>query len=120
MNSAAAKTARRVLAALETLTDEESGLLGRGDLARLIEVQTRMAPLVDLLSEMGPDVADEAMRQAVLRLLNRRLENGSRLNRELERMRGARREWQRVRARLERMKPAFTGIPAKPVLFARA
>ncbi|HWA88007.1 MAG TPA: hypothetical protein VG710_17395 [Opitutus sp.] len=120
MNSPAAQTAGRLLAALETLADEETRLLCRGDLGRLIEVQARMAPLVERLSEIGPAVADEAMRRAVMRLLNRRLANGERLNREMERLRGSRRQWQQACARLERIKPAFTGARVRPVLFARA
>ena len=120
MKSSDAKTARRLLAALEILTDEETGLLQRGDLGRLIEVQARMTPLVGLLSEKGPAVADEEMRGSVLRLLNRRMANSERLGREMLRLHKTRREWQQASARLERIKPAFVGAPAKPVLFARA
>lgn len=120
MKSAAADAARRMLAALETLTDEEAGLLRRGDVPRLLEVQARMAPLVARLAETGPAVADEAMRSAVLRLLNRRLANGELMKQEIQRLRTARGQWQQVRARLEQMKPAFVRTAAKPVLFARA
>lgn len=112
-------TARRLLAALEDMAERESVLLRAGELDHVLELQNRMEPVVQMLCEMAPRVADDAMRHTAMRLLDLRHRNHLRLGHELAKLDLERQKNGRTRAQLLRVKPAYGQRETSRMLQAR-
>lgn len=119
MKSKAQSTARRLLAALEDMAQREAVLLDHGELDQVLELQGRMAPLVECVSELAPEVADDEMRRTALRLLDQRHENHVRIGRELSRLQLDRRKMSQTHNRLIRMGPTYGRADASRVFEAQ-
>jgi hypothetical protein len=100
-------TARRLLTALEDMAERESALLDMGALDQVLELQGRMAPLVECVSELAPEVADDDMRRTAMRLIDRRHRNHVRLGHELGKLQRDRQKARQSQSRLTRLGPAY-------------
>lgn len=103
----AAQTCARLLVALESLASEEAACLDARDFAAVVHVQERAAPLVQLLGEHAPEIADPAIRRRVRDFLQRRHEMGEWLATQIAQTRDRLHELDTVRSRLTRIAPAY-------------
>lgn len=102
----AAQTVDRLLVAIEDLTAQEGGLFRAGDFAGAVELQQRIAPVVEaLISLQGAAASGASARIAGVVAARRR--NGDWLTEMLDRHREELRELQVNRRRLAQLRPAY-------------
>ena len=88
------------MAALEDFAAQEATLVAAKDFAALAKISERTAPLIELLAQHGPAIADEASRARVRALLKRRQQTDDELSAELVH---AKQELQRTRESEQRV-----------------
>lgn len=75
MSSSPHRTFDRLLGALDELVAQETATLASGDFEAVADIQQRAAPLVDGLTALGAEAADDIARARVAALLARRQHN---------------------------------------------
>jgi hypothetical protein len=106
-----AQTCARLLSTLEDLVTEEAGLLAAEQVAEMVALQARMAPLVDRLVVLAPS-ADSALRGRVRALMERRAYTGAELSARIAHLRGELDRMAEARHTVHRLAPVYREPPA--------
>jgi len=107
------QTASRLLAALETLSAEETTLIRTMDFVEATAVRERAAPLVERLCELAAEPAVQSLRPQVTTLLERSAQNFHFLNAQLTRLNEELTRVTEARHRLRRVAPVYK-IASRP------
>ncbi len=105
-----AQTCARLLAALEDLVTEEAGLLAAEQVADMVALQERMAPLVERLVTLAP-VADGVLRARVRALVERRAYIGADLAARIAHLRAELDRMAETRHTVQRIAPVYGMVP---------
>lgn len=105
-----AQTCARLLAALEDLVAEEASLLADEQVAAMVVLQERMAPLVDRLVALAT-TADATVQTRVRALVARRGYVGAELAARIAHLRDELDRMAEARHTVNRIAPVYGGIP---------
>ncbi len=103
------ETATRLLAALEELVMQETLLIRTLDFVAAVELQERVAPLVEKLCVLAADPAVAPLQERAAGLLARRAQNHHFLDTQLNRLQGELERVTEARSRLRRVAPVYRG-----------